>query len=100
VPSHFDACSGYTILVPALSAIARSVCATTVITAIPVANAKAKPKTKAIFFMVVSPSRATETVAEPTKAISDRHHVLRLFAQLKRNALIITARNNEGSHLP
>jgi hypothetical protein len=51
VPSHWDACSGYTMTVPALSAWA-----TTVTTAMPVVKTKAIAKTSAIFFMIVSPS--------------------------------------------
>jgi hypothetical protein len=60
VPSHWDACSGYTITVPALSAIARSVCATTVTTAIPVVNAKVNAKATANFFMTALPLRETK----------------------------------------
>jgi hypothetical protein len=55
--------------------------ATTVTTAIPVLNAKASAKTRAIFFMIVSPSPATGTFAEKGKAICDRNHVLELFGR-------------------
>jgi hypothetical protein len=67
VPSHADACSGYTITVPAPSAIARSVCAMTVTTDIPVANAKANARTKATFFMIASPLHQNQSCQNWTK---------------------------------
>jgi hypothetical protein len=65
--------------VPALSAIARSVCVTTVTSAIPVVNAKAKAKTKAIFFMAVPPVFGGLRLPKLTRPIRDRDHVLELF---------------------
>jgi hypothetical protein len=56
------------------------VCATTVTTAIPVVNAKARANAKAIFFMTVIPCWC---LPEPTRAIRDRHHVLELFGDRK-----------------
>jgi hypothetical protein len=80
VPSpHAFTCSGYAIVVPALSAIARSVCATSVMTAIPVVNAKVRMKIVTIFFMVIPPFPALLIVAESTITIRDRHHVLEGF---------------------
>ena len=76
---HAFTCSGYATTVPALSAIARSVCATTVTTAIPVPNVKARANTKAIFFMIVSPLSVTLLIAEKGKVIRDNRHVLGLF---------------------
>jgi hypothetical protein len=66
-------------LVPALSAIARSICATTVARAIPVVNAKARAKTRVIFFMIMSPSPAILYLPEHAKANCDRRHGLELF---------------------
>jgi hypothetical protein len=44
-----------------------------------VVNAKARAKTKAIFFMIVSPSSVTVKLPEPARPIRDSHHVSELF---------------------
>jgi hypothetical protein len=52
------------------------VCETTVTPAIFAVNAKARANTKAIFFMIVSPSLALWRLPELAKGIRDNRHVL------------------------
>jgi hypothetical protein len=98
VPSpHAFTCSGYAIVVPALSAIAWSVCETTVTTAIFAVNAKARATTKAIFFMIVSPLPASLTLPETAIGIRDGHHSLersyaRQLCHVGRNPARLTFR--------
>jgi hypothetical protein len=97
VPSpHAFTCSGYTTTVPALSAIARSVCATIVATAIFAVNAKARANTKAIFFMIVSPLSVIANLPGLAKGIRDRHHILELFGE--RKLLRQMSKDRRASH--
>jgi hypothetical protein len=81
VSSHMFACSGCVTTAPALSAIARLMSATTVMTVMPLVMAKASARITAILFMIVSPSARQPHSAKTSKELRDGHHVLKLFGR-------------------
>jgi hypothetical protein len=66
--------------------------ARTVMTVMPVVMAKARAKTRAIFFMVVSPYSSDPQLAITGKELRDGHHVLEVFRGCSDKAVPVKKR--------